>query len=192
MARWRTDRSIEAEHVEIVRADHLAVAQDRGARQHVLELADVAGPAVLLQARERLGGDLGRIARLLAGEALCSAAPAGEDVRGEERDVVLALAQRRDLDRYDREAPVEVLAELAARDERLEVLVGRGDHAHVDRDRAIAADRLDLALLQHAQQAVLHGGIDVADLVEEDRAAVGLAEQTAAGARSSGERPLLV
>ena len=101
------------------RADHLAVAQDRRARQHVLELADVARPAIGREARERLRGDLRRIARLAAGEALRGAAPAREDVRGEQRDVLLALAQRRHLDRHDREAPVEVLAELPARDQRL-------------------------------------------------------------------------
>jgi hypothetical protein len=40
----------------------------------------------------------------------------------------------------------------------------------------VAADALEAALLQHAQQAHLHGGADVADLVEEERAAVGQLE----------------
>ena len=90
------------------------------------------GQRYACEPRERLRGDLRRIARLAAGEALRGAAPAREDVRGEQRDVLLALAQRRHLDRHDREAPVEVLAELAARDERLEILVRRRDDAHVD------------------------------------------------------------
>src|SRR6185503_19681790 len=96
-------RAAEAEPVEVVRPDGLAVAQDRRARQHVLELADVARPAVRLEARERLGGDLRRVAHLAAGEALGGAAPAREDVRREVADVLLALAQRWHLDRDHRE-----------------------------------------------------------------------------------------
>ena len=45
------------------------------------------------------------------------------------------------------------------------------DHAHVDLDRLGAADAADLALLQHAQELRLHLRPDVADLVEEQRAA---------------------
>src|SRR5690606_39967254 len=75
-------RAIEAEHVQIVAPDHLAVAQDRGARQHVLELADVARPAVRLEPRERLRGDLRPVAGLAAAEALRGGAAAREEVRG--------------------------------------------------------------------------------------------------------------
>src|SRR5262249_45761514 len=41
-------RPVDAQHVEVMRPDGLAVAEDRGARQYVLELADVARPAVRL------------------------------------------------------------------------------------------------------------------------------------------------
>ena len=61
------------------------------------------------------------------------------------------------------------------------VAVGGGDHAHVDAARRRAADAQHLALLQHAQQLGLEVGADLADLVEEQRAAVGALE--AAGAR---------
>src|SRR6185312_321528 len=183
---------VEPAHREIVRANGLAVAQDRGARQHVLELADVAGPAIGLESRECLRGHLGRIRRLAAGEALRGAAALREDVRGEQRDVFFALAQRWHLDRHDRESPVQVLAKLAARDELLEILVRRRDDADVDLDWPVTTDRFDLALLEHAQELVLHARVDVADLVEEDRAGVRLAEQTAAGTVRTGERALLV
>ena len=56
------DRSYE--HREVVRTDHLAVAQDRRTRQHVLELADVARPAIAREPGERLRRDLRRVARL--------------------------------------------------------------------------------------------------------------------------------
>ena len=45
--------------------------------------------------------------------------------------------------------------------------------AHVHLDRLVAADALDLVLLEHAQHLRLGGEVHVADLVEEQRAAVG-------------------
>ena len=83
------------------------------------------------------------------------------------------LAQRGQAHGHDVEAVEQVLAEGAAGDELLQVAVGRGDQAHVDADGLDAADPLELALLQRAQQLDLHLDGDLADLVEEERAAVG-------------------
>ena len=102
---------------------------------------------------------------------------------GEQRDVGRALAQRRHLEGDDVEPVVEVLAELPLRDHLLEVAVGRRDDADVDVDRLVAADALELALLQEAQQLHLDGRRDLADLVEEQRAAVGLLEAAVAPRR---------
>ena len=55
----------------------------------------------------------------------------------------------------------------------LEIAMRGGDDAHVAALRHAAADALEDSLLQHPQQLHLHGGIHVADLVEEDRAALG-------------------
>ena len=60
------------------------------------------------------------------------AVEARDQVRGELGEIVGAVAQRRQLDADDREALVEVGAELAARDELAEIAVGRGDDAEVD------------------------------------------------------------
>ena len=119
-------------------------------------------------------------------------APPRQEVGDQLGDVLLALAQRRQLDRHDREPIVEILAKLSVADELPEVLVGRRQDAHVDLDEHVAADRLDLALLDHAQQLVLHLGRDVADLVEEERAARRLAEQAAPRPLRAGEGALLV
>src|SRR5690606_8866818 len=45
--------------------------------------------------------------------------------------------------------------EPAVGDHRLQVAVGRGDDPHVDLNRALAADALDPAVLEHPQQADL-------------------------------------
>jgi hypothetical protein len=59
-------------------------------------------------------------------------------------------------------------------DQALEVAVGGADQRHVDLLLVARAQRRHPALLQHAQQARLQGQRHVADLVEEQRAAVGL------------------
>ena len=74
----------------------------------------------------------------------------------------------------------------------LEIAVGRGDDAHVDLDAAPRADALDDLILQHAQQLGLQRRRQLADLVEEHRAAVGQLEPAALLRDRAGERAALV
>ena len=92
----------------------------------------------------------------------------------------------------DVEAVEQVLAELAGLDEFDQVLVGRRDEADVDLDRAARADRIDLALLQRAQQLDLRVERQFADLVEKQRAAVGFGEFAGVLFGRAGEGALLV
>ena len=102
----------------------------------------------------------------------CSAAKRRTNAVREQRRIALARAQRRNLDDDLGQPVVEILAKLAGDDLILEVLVRRAHDAHVDRDLLPAADALDHALLQEAQQLRLQRQRQVADLVEEERAAV--------------------
>ena len=70
--------------------------------------------------------------------------------------------------------------------------MGRGDQAHVHRHRARTAHRADLALLQHAQQLDLKGRRGLADLVQEQGAAIGPLEQADVVIDGAGEGPALV
>ena len=63
-------------------------------------------------------------------------------------------------------------------------------HAHIDRLGARRADRAHRAVLQHAQQLDLQRQRHVADLVEEQRAAVGRLEQADVRAGRAGEGAL--
>src|SRR5262249_54175582 len=83
---------------------------------------------------------------------------------------------------------VKVLAEAPGIDRRLEVAVGRRDDAYVDAPPLRAADGSHLLLLQDAEQLHLHRRRHVADLVEEERAAVGLDEEARLVAERSSER----
>ena len=89
--------------------------------------------------------------------------------------------------------PVEQIgAELALVDLRREILVGRGDDADVDRDRLGRADPRDLAIFDRAQQPVLRGHRQGAELVEEQGAAIGFLEPAVARLGGAGEAARLV
>ncbi len=101
----------------------------------------------------------------------------------ERRDVVATLAQRRNRDRNDVEAIEQIFLKLALGDHLPQIAVGRRDDAQVDVLGALGAERLELAFLQDAQQFRLHREAHGADLVEEDRAAVGQREFAFLGRR---------
>ena len=73
-----------------------------------------------------------------------------------------------------------------------EIAVGGGDHADVGLQRARAAEALELALLQHAQELRLHGRAHLADLVEEQDAAGGQLDLPGLGLVRAGEGAALV
>ena len=65
----------------------------------------------------------------------------------------------------------------------------RGDDADVHDPQGVVADAAELVALEHAQQLHLGRGGHVADLVEEERAAVGALDQALAVGRGAGEGP---
>ncbi len=108
-----------------------------------------------------------------------------DEARDEEPDVLGAFTKRRQRDREDVQAVVQVRAKLAAPHHLEEILVGRRDHSHVHRQRpAAAAEPLDLLLLQRSQQLRLELERQVADLVQEQ----GAADRRSGTARRSAPR----
>ena len=85
---------------------------------------------------------------------------------------------------------IEVLAELVLLDHLPQVAVGGAQHAHVGAERLGLADAADLARLQETQQLHLDVLVQLAELVEEQRAAVGHLEQALVVAVGAGERAL--
>ncbi len=138
----------------------------------VFELAHVAGPAMALEPVER------PLVELLGRQPF--ALHQGEEVPDQIGHVLGALAQRRQPQRHHIEPEEQILPEQALLDENAQVLVGRGDDAHVRLDRGAAADRGVLALLQHTQQPGLRLHRHVADLIQEQGAALGLLEPAGA------------
>ncbi len=126
------------------------------------------------------------------GGRCCSRAIFFQKIIHEQRNVVGTLAQRRNRNAHDVEAVKQILAELFGGDGGFERLVRRGDDAHVHLDRLVAADALERAALQHAQNFRLRRGRHVADFVEENRAVVALLEFADALVRRAGERAAFV
>src|SRR5512134_2407148 len=94
------------------------------------------------------------------------------------------------MDRDDVETIIQVPAELPGAQGLLEVPVGGGDHPDVGALRPAAAHALELPVLEDAQELYLQRRGDFADLVEEDRAAVGRLEPAHLVCDRPGERPL--
>ena len=113
-----------------------------------------------------------------------------QDGLGERHDVLGALAQGGQLHPDDVQPEVQIGAELTVLDHPLEVAVGGGDDADVDGDGVIRADRGDGLFLQDAQELGLRRQRQVADLVEEQGAAVGGGDVPGARREGAGERPL--
>ncbi len=102
------------------------------------------------------------------------------------RDVFGSFPERghAHLDHVD--AIVQIFAEFAVGHHLRQIAIGREQHARVDLFFTAAADGTHLALLQDAQQASLHLERHLADFVEQEGAALAIAEQPfaiAVGAR---------
>ena len=83
----------------------------------------------------------------------------------------------------------EILAETSTSDFRLQILVGGREYTRIDLDPRRPANRLHRLFLQNAQHFGLRLQAHVANLVEEDRAAVGDLELAAPIGDGAGERP---
>ncbi|MGB8958488.1 MAG: hypothetical protein WCC00_05705 [Candidatus Aminicenantales bacterium] len=170
---------------QVLSLDRVAVGHDQQTLDDVLELADVAFPGEGGHGLQGVRGELPRPEIVLLGEG-------PRKIVDEKRDVLLPLAQGRRIERDDVQAEEEVLPEPPLLDLLPQVLVGRGDDPDVDLGDLARADLLDFTLLEDAQDLGLGPEAHVADLVEKDRAAVGLLELTRLLLRGPGEGPLLV
>ena len=151
---------------KVFRHHDLARLQDDGTLDGILKLAHVPRPGVR---REHLHG----LWRNLHHRFFGFLAIFFQKGPGELRDFLGALAQWRKRQIDDVQSEEEVGAEGAGLDRLLQVPVGRRNHPDVDLDRLCAADTVELAVLEEAQQLRLKAGPHVPDLVQKDRPAVG-------------------
>src|SRR5260221_14098376 len=143
--RWRAEgrgEGVEGDGVDRALGLPRAIegAADR-AFDDVAQLADIAGPGVVLERGGRARAEPGEI---LAAEL--AAHRAGE-MRGEQRDILEALAQRRDGDDIEGEAVEQIGTELSLGGETRQVEIGGADDTYVHLLLGIAADPPRTALL---------------------------------------------
>src|SRR5271168_2722507 len=143
----------------------------------VLQLTHVAGPLVIRQLPQLP-------MRQHRTDSMETAAVCLKEGHREDRNVGLALAQRRHFDGKYVEPVVEILAELPGANRPLEVTIAGRDDADADAVGGVVADRFELALFQHPQQLGLHLERKISHFIEKQRAAIG--EQKASHAIAQG------
>ena len=114
-----------------------------------------------------------------------------EKIVRDQRDVLFPLPKRRHDDVHHVDPVEQVAAELPLLDHPFQVLVGGAQDAAVRLHLALAADAEELLLLQDVEQFRLQVQVHLADLVEEDGAALRHLEAAVLAAVGAGERPLL-
>src|SRR4051812_596732 len=166
---------------EVPRTDGVSLRHQHGALHRVIELADVARPAVIEQELHRTGVEAREVLAVSLRMLL-------EEVTREQRHVFAALAHGRkvDLDRVQTEQ--QVLPESPSRHFLVEVGIGGREDPDVHATRPRRSDTLEFTRLEHAQQLGLEAERDVRDLVEEERAAVRELEASHAVCLRVGER----
>ena len=99
-----------------------------------------------------------------------------QEITGDRHDIEWPLTQRRDGHREDIETVKKILAKNAFGDSLGHIAVGGGDDADIERHRLLAANPLDLALLQDAEQLGLEAHRHFSDLIEKQRTLLRLLE----------------
>src|SRR5207249_6134574 len=123
-----------------------------------------------------LSANLGRVAR--------------DEIVNEERDILRAFAQGRQMHREDIQPVIEVLPELPLGHGPGQVPVGRSNDADIDRYSLASADPLELVLLEDAQELDLHLRRHLSDLIQKDGPAAGELKAAEASLGRARERAL--
>ena len=167
--------SLEREHAALVAAD--------GVEDHALQFADIAGKVMVGEQ----GIELPRRGDPAFAEPGRSLKEKMVDQQG---DILAALPQRRQSDMMRFEAVIEVLAKSLVFLQIIHIAERGHYNPGIGRFGHISSEGIILAFLEQAQQFDLGFDAEVADLVEEERAASRLLDQSLAVALGAGERPL--
>src|SRR5262249_13854584 len=114
------------------------------------------------------------------------------EVLEQERNVLLALAQRRQIDDRHVQTIEQVLSELSLFHEFDQVRLAGGDDAEVDRYRIVGAQPFNLLLLQDPQELDLHRRRHAFDFVEKEGATMRVLDFANSAARRLREGARLV
>ena len=163
----------------------VARVEDDHGLEKIAKLTNIARPWIAHQGIEGiLPQGLGLTFVLLAEDS--------QEMLREKRDIAGPLPQWGNPQSHDLQAVVEILSETTFGNLLLEVPIGRRDEPIIDLDQVAAPDPHHLSLFQDPQQLDLELRIELADLVEEERASMGELEFADLACDGPGERALLV
>ena len=152
--------------------------------EEIEELPDVPGPLVALQASQ---------GSLLDEDIVPPGSIGSAEVIGDEGNNILPpLPEGRDMYLFGVYPVIEILPERCAFELPLDILVRRRYYPYVNRVLPVLSDSPDRALLEDTQQLHLLERCELADLIEEERAAVRLLEDALAIGHGAGEASLSV
>jgi hypothetical protein len=149
--------------------DDVAGGQNDRPLHDVLQLTDIARPGMLTQRRIGSG-------RQAQSGATGASAVIGKEMTRQRSDILASLPQRRNQQGKDVQAIEQVLTKVTPGHGVGHVAIGSGDDADIEDHRLLAADPLDFALLQDAQQLGLQAERHFGDLVEQQTAVLRLLE----------------
>ncbi len=159
----RCDAALRYPRRQVGRHNFLVSRRNYQSLYQILQFANVAGPGVLLQRRQRVGVD---------SLYWCSVSRAVnlEKMFAKQRDVSRSLPEGRKLNRYHVDAIVKILAKPARSHHLLQRLIGCADKAKIDLTKCSAAQTLDVMILEHAQKLGLQRQRKRCDLIQKQRA----------------------
>ena len=134
-----------ARQLQITAINHVALAGCCRTEDNVLQLPNIARPAIAQQQR------MGRHSQL-AGRAVDLLAGLAQKVLGQQQNIHAALTQRWHQQIEDVEAVVQILAEGALPHHALQVAVGSTKHSHIDLYFALAANAPKASIAEEPQQ----------------------------------------
>ena len=97
--------------------------------------------------------------------------------RSSRRQILFALGQPRNVHFHHRQPVIEILAKALLANRSTQIVIRGGDDADIHFARRKRSHALHFLILQNAQKLGLRGQRHVADLVQEQSAAVGVLEQ---------------
>ncbi len=184
--RFRLGLGRDERQVQVTRQDGVTLGEDDGALDAVLQLADVSRPAIRDQGCSSAAGDsvsgvffMSRQKRSMKKRASSGMSPG----RSRSGGTVIGKTDRR-----KKRSSRNRRAATAARSP----LVRRRDQPHVDLYRRRSADALEAPFLESAEDLGLQRERQVANLVEEERAAMRHLELARLARDGAGEGALFV
>lgn len=170
---------------QIVHLHAVAIHEDAQALHEVFQFAHIARPAIGKQHSGRIFSEPQQRPVLLVTEAL-------EKALRQDQDVHAALAKRRQMQRNNVQAIVQILTKTPGSDLAFQISVGGGHDADIYLLAARASHALDFLFLQNPQNLDLQTQIHLADFIKKNGAAVRQFKPARPGADGVGECPLFM